>query len=191
MDKNEVNLALMVLEYDKKWIEYEFIDNNFILEQFAYYKSSDDKNTEHYRYGAFRSILQNRKSLTDYQINQYIELATIDNDQGMAESVLVQLFTWNGLSEEQYNRLKSHPGFSKPIFQKLDKRYSMIKELGKIELTDEIVKHYIANGDGDVQLSLLVKNGITRKQLEYIHEKGINRRVRNIAKDMLRSRRYK
>jgi hypothetical protein len=187
----DIKEMISILEYDSKWLDFKFIDEVFISSQITIYKTTDDKNTEHYRIAAFNNILEQNYLLDDKQIEQYIELAKIDKDEVMAKGALMNLLVWPRLKDQQFENLILRPEFADKVFQQRAKRKIMMKEVESLELTDESVEFYIKNGDSNVQLKLLSKPDITRKQLVYINENGINRSVRNIAKNMLRSNRYK
>jgi hypothetical protein len=42
------------MQFHIKWLEYNFIDESFLLNRHELFIDSDDKNTEHYRESAFR-----------------------------------------------------------------------------------------------------------------------------------------
>jgi hypothetical protein len=86
-----VNRASIDLKFHAKWLEYDFVDRTFLLNLYERFLLSDDKSTEHYRYGAFRKILQDNRCLDDRSIDNYIELVQIDDDRAMAKAALVDL----------------------------------------------------------------------------------------------------
>jgi len=84
-----------------KWLEYGLIDLPFVNEQVKRYESGDDDNIEHYRYAAFRKLLEGAGSIDDLTLDRYVELAELDEDQEMAEAALGLLLRHNGLTEQQ------------------------------------------------------------------------------------------
>ncbi|AFY91316.1 hypothetical protein [Chamaesiphon minutus] len=186
-----IDRALMEMKFQVKWLEYDFIDRAFLLNLYEHFIHSNDKSTEHYRYGAFRKILQDNKYLDDCSIDNYIELAKIDEDRAMAKAALVDLFRWKGLSDEQYKKLVHSPEFASEIFQTYHRNKSMIETISKIPISDEIIEDCIQNYPANIQEYLLYKEDIKRHQLEYIYQHGTKKRIRNMAKNMLGSRRYR
>jgi hypothetical protein len=119
-----------------------------------------------------------------------IELVRIDANPGMATAAFIELFTWSGLNQEQYDRLVNRPEFALPFCQKYHRNKLMKIEIDSKPLSDKLIEKCILAYDGQIQIYLLNKNEINRLQLEYIFQHGKNKAVRNIAKDMLRKRRY-
>ncbi|PSB53175.1 hypothetical protein C7B77_19790 [Chamaesiphon polymorphus CCALA 037] len=185
-----IDRALMDMNFHAKWLEYDLIDRTFLLNLYERFVLSDDKSTEHYRYGAFRKILQDNQYLDDRNIDNYIELAKIDDDLAMAKAALVDLFRWKGLSDWQYTKLVNSPEFAGEIFQTYHRNKSMMETISKMPISDEIIEDCIQNYTANIQECLLYKEDIKRHQLEYIYQHGTKKRIRNMAKNMLGSRRY-
>ena len=185
-----IDRAVTILNFHAKWLEYELISELFLLKLYQRFIDSDDKSTEHYRYSAFQKLLQDNQYLDDRSIDNYIELAEIDNDQSMAIAALMDIFTWNGLNDEQYTKLVDSPKFASQMFQTYHRNKIMMKIIDGMQISDEIIKDCIQNYPSNVQECLLYKEGIKRYQIDYIHQHGKNKRIRNMAKNMLRNRRY-
>jgi hypothetical protein len=185
-----VERALTNMKFHVKWLEYDFIDKSFLLNLYERFFSSDDKCTEHYRYSVFQKVLQDHKYLDERSIDNYIDLAKIDDDIDMAKAALVDLFRWEGLTDEQYIRLVHSPEFTSQIFQSHHRNKSMIKTINQMPISDETIENCIQNYPSEIQECLLRKEDIQRHQIEYICQYGTKKRIRNMAKNMLRSRRY-
>ena len=104
MDQSDLEL----LGYSPKWVEYGDLTPEFLLAQVARFHSSHDKNTEHYRYAAFKH-LQRRAALSDLEFDQYVELATLDPDPGMGTAAIIDLVHHPGLTETQFEAIMAHP----------------------------------------------------------------------------------
>lgn len=91
--------ALNKLHYDPRWLEYGFVDRQFLHDQLTQYETTSDKNTEHYRYAAFRRLLSVASAIDDAIFGRYIEIAELDEDPEMAQAALGLLVRHNG-----YNR---------------------------------------------------------------------------------------
>lgn len=79
----------------------------------------DDENGEHCRYAA---LLESTSTLDDITIDRYVELAKLDQDQAMAEAALGKLASFQGLTEEQLGRMKTHPAFATVVLQSIVNR---------------------------------------------------------------------
>jgi Arc/MetJ family transcription regulator len=114
----KIEVALIVLGYDAKWLEYRFIDEQFLQQQLARFRTSGDHCGEHYRYAAFLKVLADRPMLDDLALAHYVELAALDQDRVMAKSALIRLVKWSGLTESQRAWLRGHPALAAPVVQR-------------------------------------------------------------------------
>src|SRR5689334_12768521 len=96
----DLTKAMKILGYSSQWLDSGLINKQFLMDQLDEYQSSEDKNTEHYRYTAFQDILKTNTTLSDNTLEMYIELASIDEDHAMGKSALGDLVTWSGLSQK-------------------------------------------------------------------------------------------
>lgn len=94
-------MDLKKLKYSKEWLEYEFISKEELNNQNLALENGEDKNTEHFRYKSFSDWVNNNNQFTDAQIQQFIHLIELDEDQTMAGAVVADLFTSLKLSEKQ------------------------------------------------------------------------------------------
>lgn len=105
------------------------------------------KSLEHHRYLAFQTILCSSAKLSNQQLEQYIELCQLDEDETMALSALINLVSWQGLRAEQFNKLIEHPAFSHPIAQKEIWRTQMYAELLSDSIPGEVFSKMLARQD--------------------------------------------
>ncbi len=94
------------LGYNHKWIEYGLLTKEILDYQLAEFQKGEDRNTEHYRYGTFRTWLRTKNHFTNREIEQFIELALNDPDQLMAGAAVKDLFTHPNISDEQFDLIK-------------------------------------------------------------------------------------
>jgi hypothetical protein len=189
IEKETIKEALQTLKYHTKWLEYNLIDEAFLINQYHFFLASEDKCTEHYRYAAFQKILKDNQSLDDEAIDKYIQLAELDKDKLMANSALMNLLKWQGLNDLQYTVLVNNSAFSHKIFQKYHQSNILMKTIDSINcFSDEFIEFYIQNYESSIQEYLLNKQGLTRKQIQYIAQHGKSKRIRNMAKNMLASK---
>jgi hypothetical protein len=118
---------LRKLGYGPEWLEYGLIDEALLRKQSDQYDSSDDKNTEHYRYAAFRDFLSKSAALDAMLIDRYIHLAQLDEDPTMAQSALILLAEHPHLTEAQLDYLSKHPAFAAPVVQRRIERIRLLR----------------------------------------------------------------
>jgi hypothetical protein len=172
---------LRLLGYSKKWIEYGFLDREALEEQASQLALGDDPNPEHLRFGAFRSVLMSRRSLSGEDVDHYIELALADPDQNMGEAALRELAEWPHLEESEYEKLSTHKAFQAASMRGAMLWGKLIRDLNSSKLTPEGCDLYIEAGNSEVQRLLLDKAKLSRDQLERLKGAGKSRAVRNMA----------
>ncbi|MDR3324270.1 MAG: hypothetical protein LBS89_08730 [Zoogloeaceae bacterium] len=96
---------LAPLGYTRRWAERGLLPPpDFLEEQLRLFAQGDDKSTEHYRYGAYLHYLRTHKTLTDAELDNYLDVARHDQDMMMASSAMVDLFGQK-LSDAQFEKL--------------------------------------------------------------------------------------
>ena len=173
------------MHYNPKWFEYGFLDETWLSNQVEQVKVMGDESTEHYRYAAFKSLLESNPSLDDLTIAQYIELAELDEDQTMAQAALALLARSRNLTDEQLDRVKSHVAFRTPTLQDIITQHQLLRTLDADQLTDEVFERCVTMGNRDVQRKLLGRQDLSAKQLLRLMTNGSNRAVRNLARQRL------
>lgn len=173
------------LGYDPRWLLYGFLSEENLAQQYEAFTSTDDNNTEHYRYASFRRFLDGRSSLSDIDIIRYIELADIDPDQLMAGAALADLLVWHGLRFDQFEYLSTHPAYQRDFLQREVGREQLRRAISTGPISDELVAICLASEDHWIQRELVAVLDISREHLEMIAQDGCNRAVRNLAKQRL------
>jgi hypothetical protein len=174
------------LGYGKKWFDYGFLDLKALAEQELRFETGDDHNPEHYRFGAFRSVLKSRTSLSGEDVDHYIELASEDPDQEMGRSALKELAQWPHLAESEYRKLSTHAAFQSTSMRGALMWGKLIRDLNSSSLTSESCDSYIEKGNSEVQRLLIDRASLSREQFERLREVGKSRAVRNMAAAKLR-----
>jgi hypothetical protein len=183
--------AINQLHFHPKWFDYGLLETNFFAQQVEKYqheKETFGDSLEHYRYFAFKSVLSSRESLSNEELEQYIELCQLDEDRLMAHAALIDLLLWQELTDKQYQKLTTHPAFSGKVAQKIIWRNQMRCKLSSGSISNEVFTHILEREDRVLQRELVSSPSISRNQLEVLAENGINRAVRNMAKNILRRR---
>ena len=187
----DLTTDMNILGYSPKWLEFGLLSEAFLQAQAEEFASSDDKNTEHYRYGGFRAVLREHRSLGDDALAHYVELAQLDADIAMAGSALVDLIQWRGLTDEQFEWLSIHPTYGVPFLQKVISRLRLIKKLRGGPLMAALFEECLASGDAVAQRLMLEASSVSRCQVERLQEAGANRAIRNLAAVWLRKKEHK
>ncbi len=175
---------LDALHYDSRWLKYGLIDQQSLIDQFSQYQKVDD-NREHYRYQSFCKLLD-REAIDDVTLERFVELAMVDEDKVMAETALINLIRHQGLTEGQLNTLKSHPAFASSQLRTAIEQAELLRALDASDLNDDLFNRCLANGSDFVQRKVLNHDSLSGQQLSTLAEYGINRAVRNLAKQKLR-----
>ena len=102
-----MNDKLLKLGYTTLWMELGILTEQKLNEQVAIYETGDDKNTEHYRYGAFRDYLTSHRTLTDTELDNYLKLANLETDKPMANSAIADIFREIELTDLQFNKVRA------------------------------------------------------------------------------------
>ena len=182
--------ALKTLQYDSRWLEWRMLNEESLHAQSERFSESDDKNTEHYRYAAFRAALAGEGTISDELIEHYFALVNLDPDQAMARAALVDLIGSPRLTMEQFQGLRIVTIFADPQLTKIYARHELLRELKAADaVVDSLFDKVLSKGDSVVQRVLVDKRKLSTKQLEVLKERGANRAIRNIAKQLLQQRR--
>lgn len=182
---DDLKSALTLFDYDPLWLESGLLTPETLRAQTARFATGEDRHTEHYRWAAFRAILNGRDSLTDGECEAFIVLAARDPDQGTARSVLVDLVTWGGLTRPQLDTLRTRPEFQDPTVRTFIEQRDMWDELERNGPTDELVARIVEGRMGS-QRTVVDHPHLTETQLRVFAERGATRAVRNVATARLR-----
>ncbi|MGI4872592.1 MAG: hypothetical protein ACRYFX_15620 [Janthinobacterium lividum] len=167
---------LATFGYSEQWLEYGILTTKFLTKQYRVFHSSEDKHTEHYRYGAFRNFLDHRISLTDQELAGYLQLTLTDKYFIMGGAAAQDLFTEVALTTEQFEWVCKKIGeFPGDWTAKLLTRQRLLRQLKNTELTAPLFEECLANSDGVVQKSLLALADAA--QLRELSDKGVTSEV--------------
>ncbi len=183
---------LSVLNYSELWLKFGFLTEEELEEQIKIFETGEDTSTEHYRYRTFQKYLKLRKELTDDEIDKYLHLAKIDEDRIMASSAVVDLFHSLNLTDNQFSKIcETLP----QLLEKADKiifQQQLVRKLYR-GVTEEVFEECIENGSWFIH-NLLIEFADKyedKGKMELLAQKGANKAVRNIAKQKLRSRKFR
>ena len=180
---------LELFGYSPDWIAAGVIDLELLRRQYDRYEKSDDKNSEHYRNGAFVDYLRRASRLTDGAIEQVLALTDVGYDLRISRAT--QLIESDILSDEQFARLARTPWMQDPAVAKVHARHGLLRLLCRTGLTSATFELIQTSRDSFVHDAVLGHSQVTRDQLLWLNEFGANRSIRNRARYALRSSRHR
>ena len=125
--------------YTTKWIKYGFIDQSVLETQIAEFNNGKEKPLEEFRANLFDKWISAHKSVTNKQIEEFLELAIEDRTPTMAGNAVRKLFTSEIITDDQFTFMAERlPQFGDWAL-KLITRESLLKRLKNEELSEEII----------------------------------------------------
>lgn len=185
---------LSKLGYSDLWMKFGFLTETTLKEQINTFETSEDKSTEHYRYASFKKYLYSKKLLTNDEIDNYLHLAKIDEDEMMAEAAIVDMIFFSDLTDNQFEKVCNALTFFGKSTEKVIIRQTLFRRLKKTvdnesKITEDIFLECLEKGNRVIHEFLICF--ADRNQMELIAEKGSSKAIRNIAKQRLRSKDFK
>lgn len=120
---------LETLKYDPKWLEFGFLTDDELKSQREEFDKGRDLNTEHYRYKKFIDVINKKSKFSDREINCFLELVELDEDQVMSSSALADLIKSKKLTNYQYLKVKhvflSYGDWANKVVERIEKPYEL------------------------------------------------------------------
>jgi hypothetical protein len=184
MTDKELTNKLAKFDYTNLWLDYGVLTIEHLIAQEQEFDNCNDKNTEHYRYGTFRYYLSSKTKLSDIEFDNYLKLTMDDKDVFMAGSATADLFSMIDLTQFQFQKLCEVIGHFGKWTNKVVIRQVLLRELKQRELTADLFRKCIENGDSIVHEYILEIANIA--QIQELAIKGKNKKIRNIATEKLK-----
>jgi hypothetical protein len=183
MTDKEISDKLAKIGYTTLWLNYGVLTIDNLIEQEQIFDNSNDHNTEHYRSQTFLHYLNSKNKLSEIEFDNYLRLTCEDNDQLMAGSAAVALFSKTDLTQQQFEKLcKSLQHFGKWT-EKVVTRQTLLRKLRTSKLTSDLFKECIAIGDTIIHEYILDIADLN--QLHELVTNGKTKKIRNVAKEKL------
>ena len=103
----------------------------------------------------------------------------------MAEAALTDLVRHEGLTAQQLNDIKTLPAFASSQLQQTIGQVELLRALDSSDLGDDLFDRCLFNGGDLIQRKLLDHRRISTEQLSTLAIHGVNRAIRNLAKQRL------
>jgi hypothetical protein len=189
-DDMRVLEIMAALGYSKAWLTHGIVDAEFLQLQHREFRTSTDQNPEHYRHAAFVRFLRQHPPQTQPQIDALLELQDEGSD-GVDLRVSRAIAVFETLNEHQLDAVRTmHPELLHgPALRKFEQCHliARVKTLGVPAVFDEVT----TIGDSAVEAAVLTDPSLRVEHVRWLSEHGATRRVRNQAKELLRSRRFR
>lgn len=190
--ESRIKEALKILGYTEDWIKTGVITEEFLLEQLDEFEKSEDKNQEHYRGGGFYHYISTVDKLSDDDIDNIFQLKDNGPDNcDLHLDRIIELIHSEKLTDHQLESIEKYPDVNEAPIQKRYKRSKALRSLKKSGLTVEHFDLLKDTTDFALHEFVLDMDDLTREHLLWLSENGLNKRVRNISKQMLNSKLYR
>ena len=189
MKEDDSIWARETLEYTDQWIKLGiFTDEICQVQRQQWSKNDADRNTEHYRYGAWQAFWGAKSAISNEHLRQCIMIAASDADPGMGRTILHDILKTSWLSDEQCQKVRHE--MNEPSEKKIVDRYTLFRTL-RADPSHKNLDRLIRGGDSIVQRHVIDNYPLRRSTLEFLEQYGEVRAIRNLASRELRSRKSK
>ena len=187
-----VDELLAAMGYSREWLELGVISEVGLRQQYADFCASDDPNTEHWRAAAWRRWLATDPSIDDETLPKLLELRDEGADgYDLAEDRLIMLIDYPGLSDPQFQRIAELRSLDSKALQKRHRRQSIRRRLAREGLSSTAREELRACEDAVAHGWWLEHEELGAEDVHWLSEFGANKAVRNRAKDLSRSGRFR
>lgn len=173
-----------LLGFADQWFALGLVTEESLRQSAATYEASDDKNAEHYRYGAFRRFLKEQRPLSPAVVEALYELAASDTRGPEARAMMADIVS---LPECPPSVLVRAEASGVKFLVRAARQRAMRSELEAHPLTPELFERCLESADSSIQRTLLAGGNISSEQLRRLAEAGASRAVRNIAATALKA----
>lgn len=185
-----IETAYRRLGYTPQWISLGIITKDYLLGQLEEINNSEDQNAEHYRCGGFRNYLDSKSKLSDFEIEAIFTLKDNGPDNcDLHHNRVIELIHSEILTDEQIEFIAKYP---EVLFAPIQKRYLRSKLIRKIKAEGITVcfEEVKDTKDSAIHECVLEHGELTFEQVAWLSSSGLNKRTRNIAKQLLNSKKY-
>jgi hypothetical protein len=188
-------MELSKLQYSEKWVEYGFLTEEVLNAQIKAFESGTDQNPEHFRNASFLNWLKPKKSVTDEEIDQFLELAALElvteeedkldeTVELLAGSAVRTLFLSPIVSDTQFDSMKERlPAFG-DWTKKLIAYEVLVRKLKSHPITPQVFKECLAyklEFQDNRPLVLLIEQTENVDVLAKFENKGVGKRIKTLA----------
>ncbi|MCP4392806.1 MAG: hypothetical protein GY804_00805 [Alphaproteobacteria bacterium] len=188
----EIEKAIKRLGYTDLWFDCGIITKELLIKQFDEIQTSGDDNAEHYRHRAFIQYLDNKESFTNKEVESLLGLEDRGPDDcDLRQNRILSILWSNKLSDDQFQKIGKIPEIHDKAIDKIYTRFKVIRSLNSTGLTPDNLIIVIKSTDSFVHEYVLSHNDITIFHLNWLKEHGVTKKVRNIARQLSQSKKFK
>ena len=177
-------MKLSKLGYTKKWIRYEFLTPEDFEMQLKHFLASEEKVQENYRFTSFVNWLDSKDSITDRELENFVELAVEDQNEHMAGSALKELIESPKISDKQFAHLKIQFTTFGDWTKKVILRETLIRRLNNeplsVELFEECLNYKTEFKDSRLLISI-IQNTEDLDILSRFADSPVGKRIKTLA----------
>ncbi len=173
-----------LLGFTDEWFALGLVTEESLRQSAATYEASDDKNAEHYRYGAFRWYLQEHRPLPPTVAEALYKLAASDTNGPEAGAIMIDIIS---LPECPSSVLDRAEASGVQFLVRAARKRALRSAVETNPLTPELFKRCLESADSSLQRTLLEGKNLSTDQLQRLAEAGASCAVRNIAAGKLKA----
>lgn len=187
-------MNLSVLGYDENWLTYGLLDPEWLRIQIEEFETSDDQNTEHYRYATLIRWINSKQSFTNEELDRFLEVCLNDSDSLMAGSAAKEIYLNPYISDTQARYIEgtfsSFGDWTQAhiVGRKLNCKFK--NEPITQGLVDEAIQ-YLEQFNSKRYIELAIEKSEDPKMIQVFSESGFGKKIRNLASQKLRRLRKK
>ena len=179
------------LGFTEEWVSFGVISESILSDLYKEISVSEDENAEHYRHRAFSQYLKSKSSLSDEEVANIFRLEDRGPDKcDLRVNRINELLHSDILTDHQLESLIEFSTVTEPPIQKLYIAKKLIRNIDKngVGACFEEIK---CVNDPDVNDYALRCNDLEFDHVDWFRKYAGNKRVRNIANQLISSKRYK
>lgn len=177
-------MKLSKLGYNKKWIRFGILTEENIAAQLAHFEESKGELPESYRYTSYLNWLGKKTSLSNREVEKYMELTLEDPNPEMAGAAAKALFESPLVTEAQFNILRlQFPAFG-DWTDKVIQRETLNRRLKKEGITPELLHECLQFKNEFADNRFLVQIIEKTEEIDVlstIKDAGVGKRIRTLA----------
>jgi hypothetical protein len=127
----EIEYWMDVFAYTPEWIDYGFIDIDFVKQQATQYIDGEDRDVEHYKWAAYRHVLANTDFSSHQRWREFLRVTEADPNEHLFRGALAELLDSDRvppewfLEQDGYSaRLLAIPSIRRKVVQAQQRRTS-------------------------------------------------------------------
>ena len=175
--------------YTELWLSSGILDIEMFEKQIEDHIKTGHDCFEHYRYGTFSSWVTGRESATNQEVLNFLKLALEDSDSLMGGSAITHnLLKAKWLTDQQFELISNEINGISDFFTNEISKAKLSRDIEASFYSDEIFNECLKSENMGLQHVLLEHPDTNRNRMLIISEKGSSKKIRNIAKQKINTK---